>query len=115
MSALRDMIDTSDVENIVGVGLNPGHDVNLVKLKNLSNRRRYKFSRMLQNITKNRNFGINTARKLFPKKNELRASSALSTKKLSVTSLSKGKVTPLPMPVPSITTKVPPPPLPWLD
>lgn len=60
------MLDTSEVENIIGIGLNPGHDINLNTLKNLNRKKRYKFSKVLKDFTRNRNFGINVARNLFP-------------------------------------------------
>lgn len=66
LSALRPCLDTTDVENIIHIGLNPGHDTNLNTLKTLNRKKRYKFSKILKDITKNRNFGINVARNLFP-------------------------------------------------
>lgn len=60
------MLDTTDVENIISIGLNPGHDINLNTLKNLNRRKRYKFSKVLKDLTRNRNFGINVAKNLFP-------------------------------------------------
>lgn len=60
------MLDTTDVENIISIGLNPGHDMNLNTLKNLNRRKRYKFSKVLKDLTRNRNFGINVAKNLFP-------------------------------------------------
>lgn len=66
LSALRPMVDTTEIENIINIGLNPGHDVNLNTLKNLNRRKRYKFSKILKDLTRNRNFGINVAKNLFP-------------------------------------------------
>ncbi|XP_017786969.1 PREDICTED: putative ammonium transporter 2 [Nicrophorus vespilloides] len=101
LSALRPVLDTSSVENIIAVGLNPGHDINLKSLKNMTNKKKYKLSKMLRDITKNRNFGINVARQLFPNKK--------IEKKRSLTVKRNNLITPI-----SSDAKFPPP-IPWLD
>ncbi|KAF5290991.1 hypothetical protein FQA39_LY14522 [Lamprigera yunnana] len=68
VSAFRPCLDTSEVENIISVGVNPGHDTNVGVIQSLSHKKKYKLSRILRDVTRNRNFGINVARKIFPKK-----------------------------------------------
>lgn len=67
LSALRPVIDTSEIENLDEVGKNPGHAKNLVIFKNMARKKRYKLSKILKDLTRNRNMGINVATKLFPK------------------------------------------------
>lgn len=66
LSALRPVLDTTEVENIIDIGLNPGHDINLTALKDLHRKKQYKLSKVLKDLTRNRNFGINVAKNLFP-------------------------------------------------
>ncbi|RZC33607.1 ammonium transporter 3 [Asbolus verrucosus] len=68
ISVLGPVLDPKDIENLDNVGMNPMHERNLNLVKNLSRKKRYKLSRILRDVTKNRNLGINLARNLFPKK-----------------------------------------------
>lgn len=70
LSALRPGLDMTEVDKIVQVGLNPGHDYNLDVMKDMNIKRRYKFSKVLKDLTRNRNFGINIAKNLFPNKKD---------------------------------------------
>ncbi|KAG5897809.1 hypothetical protein JTB14_011809 [Gonioctena quinquepunctata] len=67
LSAFRPVLDTSDVEHLKDVGMNPGHDKHLDMVESMAKKRRYKLSKILRDVTKNRNFGINIAKNLFPK------------------------------------------------
>lgn len=51
------------------VGLNPMHEKKLNLVKFLSRKKRYTLSKILRDLTKNRNLGINVPKNLFPKKN----------------------------------------------
>ncbi|KAH0814991.1 hypothetical protein GEV33_007801 [Tenebrio molitor] len=68
ISVLGPVLDPSDVQGLDNVGTNPMHEKNLNHVKNLSRKKRYKFSRILRDVTRNRNLGINIAQNLFPKR-----------------------------------------------
>lgn len=55
------------MEHLDDIGRNPGHAKNLAIVKNMVRKKRYNLSKIMKDITKNRNMGINVARKLFPK------------------------------------------------
>lgn len=61
-------MDTTSVEQLNDIGSNPGHDKHLDIVNSLSKKRSYKLSRVLRNITKNKNLGINRVRNLYPKR-----------------------------------------------
>ncbi|XP_019873312.2 putative ammonium transporter 2 [Aethina tumida] len=81
LSALRPVLDTSTVEKLQNVGQNPEHSRYLTLVKSMTNRK-YKLSKILKHITRNKNMGVNLARNLFPKdrkkKNKTRVSSTIS-------------------------------------
>ncbi|KAK9884064.1 hypothetical protein WA026_005001 [Henosepilachna vigintioctopunctata] len=64
LSALRSVYDTSEIEKLEGVGYNPGHDLNLDIVKNLTTKKKYRLSQVLRIITKNRKMGCNSPRSL---------------------------------------------------
>lgn len=68
LSAFRALIDTTNVEYLNDVGCNPGHNKHLDMVSVLGKKRRYKLSRVLRRITRNKNLGINRVKNLFPKK-----------------------------------------------
>lgn len=68
ISVLGPVLDSDDVRRIDNIGVNPMHEKNINLVKNLARKKRYKFSRILRDITRNRNLGINLAQNLFPKK-----------------------------------------------
>ncbi|XP_022902859.1 putative ammonium transporter 2 [Onthophagus taurus] len=72
LSALRPCLDMNNVEDLINVGLNPGHDVNLNIMKSLSRKRRYKLSKIFTDITGKRNFGINSRWNLIPNGKKIR-------------------------------------------
>lgn len=61
------MIDTTSVDKLNNIGSNPGHDKHLDLVSILAKKRRYKLSRILRNITRNKNLGISRVKNLFPK------------------------------------------------
>ncbi|KAJ8957985.1 hypothetical protein NQ318_001986 [Aromia moschata] len=67
LSAFRPVLDTTSVEQLKDVGLNPGHDKHLDMVKTLAKKRRYKLSKILRDITRNNNLGINLAKNLVRK------------------------------------------------
>lgn len=67
LSAFRALMDTTSAEDLNEVGCNPGHDQHLNMVNMLANKRRYKLSRVLKNITRSKNLGINRVKNLFPK------------------------------------------------
>lgn len=81
LSALRPVLDTSTVEKLQNVGQNPEHSRYLTLVKSMTNRK-YKLSKILKHITRNKNMGVNLAKNLFPKdrkkKNKTRVSSIIS-------------------------------------
>ncbi|KAJ8928851.1 hypothetical protein NQ314_018527 [Rhamnusium bicolor] len=68
LSAFRPVLDTSNVDCLKDVGLNPGHDKHLDMVKILARKKKYKLSKILRDITKNNNLGISMVRNLIPKK-----------------------------------------------
>ncbi|XP_044265151.1 putative ammonium transporter 2 isoform X2 [Tribolium madens] len=68
ISVLGPVLDSEDVRRIDNIGMNPMHERNINLVKNLSRKKRYKFSKILRDITRNRNLGINLAKNLLPKK-----------------------------------------------
>ena len=68
ISTLGPVLDTAKVINLDNVGTNPMHEKNLNVVKNLSRKKRYRFSKILKDITRNRNLGINIVGNLLPKK-----------------------------------------------
>uniref|UniRef100_A0A6P7FBL8 Ammonium transporter n=2 Tax=Diabrotica virgifera virgifera TaxID=50390 RepID=A0A6P7FBL8_DIAVI len=68
VSAFRPVFDTNDIDQLNTVGMNPEHHKHVDAVKNMARKKRYRLSKILRDITKNRNMGINVARKLFPKK-----------------------------------------------
>nr|XP_023030427.1 putative ammonium transporter 3 isoform X1 [Leptinotarsa decemlineata]XP_023030428.1 putative ammonium transporter 3 isoform X1 [Leptinotarsa decemlineata] len=90
LSAFRPVLDTTDVEQLNNVGLNPGHDKHLEMVKTMAKKKRYTLSKILRQVTKNKNLGINVAKNLFPKnKTHPRRLSKRSTEnfKMKVTNL----------------------------
>lgn len=59
-------METSDVDEIVRIGLNPGHDHNLELIKTMNRNRKPRLTKVFKELTRNKTFGINVARKLFP-------------------------------------------------
>lgn len=82
ISALRPCIDTNTVEDIINVGLNPAHNFNLNMMKELQRRKKYRFSKVLMDMTKNRNFGINKHWNLFPHKGKKKVNSKQKKEKV---------------------------------
>lgn len=68
ISAFKPCLDISDMEQYSSIGLNPGHDAKINTIQDMNRKQKYKLSKILKDITKNRNFGINVARRLFPTK-----------------------------------------------
>ncbi|KAL3286600.1 hypothetical protein HHI36_001100 [Cryptolaemus montrouzieri] len=68
LSALRSVYDTSEIEKLKGIGYNPGHDLNVDVVKNLAQKKKYRLSKILRDITKNRKMGWNTPKTLMPKR-----------------------------------------------
>ncbi|CAH0556609.1 unnamed protein product [Brassicogethes aeneus] len=66
ISAFRPVLDTSNVDKINNIGLNPGHNKSLNIIKIMA-RRKYKLSSILRDITQHRNMGVNLPKNLFPK------------------------------------------------
>ncbi|CAH1111858.1 unnamed protein product [Psylliodes chrysocephalus] len=69
VSAFRTVLDTKQIDGLNTVGVNPEHHKHVDAVKTLARMKRYRLSRILKDITKNRNFGINVAKKLIPKRN----------------------------------------------
>ncbi|CAH1164026.1 unnamed protein product [Phaedon cochleariae] len=78
VSAFRTVLDTTEIEKLKTVGLNPGHDKSLNMVDHLAKRKKYKLSRILRDITKNRNLGINISKNLIPRKKDRRPKSIKS-------------------------------------
>lgn len=68
MSALRSVYDTSEIEKLEGVGYNPGHDMSLERVKKLASNKKYRLSKILKDLTKNRKLGCNSPKSLIPKR-----------------------------------------------
>ncbi|XP_072380960.1 putative ammonium transporter 2 [Diabrotica undecimpunctata] len=69
VSAFRPVLDTNDIDQLNTVGMNPEHHKHVDAVKTMARKKRYRLSKILRDITKDRNMGINVAKKLFPKKN----------------------------------------------
>ncbi|XP_056643940.1 putative ammonium transporter 2 [Diorhabda sublineata] len=68
ISAFRSILDTSEIDQLKTVGTNPEHHNHVNTVKNLIQKKRYRLSKVLTDITENRNMGINISKKLFSKK-----------------------------------------------
>ncbi|CAG9861389.1 unnamed protein product [Phyllotreta striolata] len=68
VSAFRPVFDTNDIDELNTAGMNPEHHKHLDRVKNLASKKRYRLSKILRDITANRKFGINVAKRLIPKK-----------------------------------------------
>lgn len=70
MSALRPALRTAEavVDQMEVIGVNPGHDKHIQKVKEMVQRRKHSFAKVLKDIMKNRNFGANHPRNIFPPK-----------------------------------------------
>ncbi|KAK9743873.1 Ammonium Transporter Family [Popillia japonica] len=53
VSAFRTCIDINGLEDLINVGLNPAHTFNINMMKNIQKRRKYKFSKILMDMTRN--------------------------------------------------------------
>lgn len=63
---LRPHVETTDLEKIGTIGTNPAHNHQIEAISVMSRKRNLRFSRILKFVTRNRNFGINMPRNLFP-------------------------------------------------
>uniref|UniRef100_A0A1Y1KJH7 Uncharacterized protein n=1 Tax=Photinus pyralis TaxID=7054 RepID=A0A1Y1KJH7_PHOPY len=98
VSAFKPCIDTTDIDHVPSVGLNPGHDAKVEIIQGMSRKRRPKLSRILRNVTNRENFGINVARKLFPpKKLQRKISIRERSGKGSITSQTGPRITTIEM------------------
>ncbi|KAK4884898.1 hypothetical protein RN001_001169 [Aquatica leii] len=87
VSAFRPCLDTTEIDKVPSVGLNPAHEAKVNYIQKMNLRKKYKLSRILKDITKNRSFGINVAKKLFPsKKSERHLSAKQQTARNSISS-----------------------------
>ncbi|KAF2900319.1 hypothetical protein ILUMI_05865 [Ignelater luminosus] len=115
LSAFRPCLDTSEVENMANVGSNPAHDSKIHIIQEMNRKQKHKLSRILKDITKNRNFGINVARKLFPAKKvpKPKSNTKIKSSRISVgnaTAQSRKKI-----PTIAVTSDNSPPPMAWVD
>lgn len=78
MSVLRPHLDTTDIEKIIPIGLNPAHDTQIETINTISRKTNLRFSKVLKYITRDRNFGINLPKKLFPNKKVKRKSGLIN-------------------------------------
>lgn len=117
VSALRPCMETSDVEEIVRIGLNPGHDHNVQLIKTMNRNRKARLTKVFKELTRNKTFGINVARKLFPpsKLSKVRSGTLSGKPKqpLSVIKKETGVVLPT-ITVDRVPTGIPKP-RPWLN
>ncbi|GLV36296.1 Ammonium transporter [Carabus blaptoides fortunei] len=80
LSALRPHIDMGDMEKIAPIGQNPEHNNQIETIKMVAARKKnIRFSRVLKSLTKDRNFGINLPKKLFPRRKRKVASNVKVT------------------------------------
>lgn len=68
MSVLRPHIDTSEMDKIDVIGLNPAHHKQLETMNMMARKRNMRFSKVLKFVTRDKNFGINLPKNLFPTK-----------------------------------------------
>ncbi|KAJ8971029.1 hypothetical protein NQ317_013962 [Molorchus minor] len=67
LSAFRPVLGTSDIDHLNEVGSNPGHNKHLDTVKSFK-KRQYNIYKILKEITKDKNLGINFSKNLLPKK-----------------------------------------------
>lgn len=90
ISAFKPVLDTRKVQGLDNIGMNPMHEKKLNLVKFLSRKKRYSLSRILRDLTKNRNLGINVPKNLFPKKkknSETGKSENVSSERMDDTSI----------------------------
>ncbi|XP_060518503.1 putative ammonium transporter 2 isoform X2 [Cylas formicarius] len=68
LSAFRPVYDTTEVENLENVGMNPGHDKHLNTVKFLATKKHYRMSKILKVITSDQNIGVKFLDGIFKKK-----------------------------------------------
>ncbi|XP_044746207.1 putative ammonium transporter 2 [Coccinella septempunctata] len=67
LSALRSVYDTSEIEKLNGIGYNPGHEKNLEMVKKLAKTKKYRLSKILNDLTRNKKLGCNSPKSLIPR------------------------------------------------
>ncbi|VEN55964.1 unnamed protein product [Callosobruchus maculatus] len=68
VSALTSAIDTSEISRLHNIGLNPAHNKQIQMIGDMKNKKRLRLPAIFKEIIRNRDLGINNAKKLIPRR-----------------------------------------------